>query len=126
MIPSEVALDLSRKVLGAWNEQDVEGVVDCYTEDCTYLDPNTRGPVQGREALRRYLAKLFANWNMHWTLKEFHSFGDRDGGAFLWHATLTPVNGGRTAEIDGMDLVLLEGERLRRNEVYFDRMALMA
>jgi hypothetical protein len=25
-----------------------------------------------------------------------------------------------------MDLVLLEGERLRRNEVYFDRIALMA
>ncbi len=33
--------------------------------------------------------------------------------------------GGKTAEISGMDLVLLRGERLSRNEVYFDRMALV-
>lgn len=125
MISSEAVLDISRKVLGAWNEQDVEGVVACYAEDCTYLDPNTRGAVQGRDALRRYLTRLFARWKMHWTLKEFHSFGDKDGGAFLWHATLTPADGGRTAVVDGMDLVLLEGDLLCRNEVYFDRMALM-
>ena len=31
---------------------------------------------------------------------------------------------GKTAEIDGMDLVMLRGEKLSRNEVYFDRMAL--
>jgi uncharacterized protein (TIGR02246 family) len=126
MISSDTVLDLSRKVLGAWNEQDVEAVVQCYTEDCTYLDPNTRGPVEGRDALRRYLASLFAKWTMTWTLKEFHSFGREDGGAFLWRATLTPAEGGRTVEIDGMDLVLLEGDRLRRNEVYFDRMALFS
>jgi uncharacterized protein (TIGR02246 family) len=126
MISSDTVLDLSRKVLGAWNDQDVEAVVQCYTEDCTYLDPNTRGPVEGRDALRRYLASLFAKWTMTWTLKEFHSFGSEDGGAFLWRATLTPAGGGRTVEIDGMDLVLLEGDRLRRNEVYFDRMALFS
>jgi ketosteroid isomerase-like protein len=126
MISSDTALGLSRKVLSAWNEQDVEGVVACYTEDCVYLDPNTRGPVEGREALRRYLAKLFARWTMLWTLKEFHSFGGEEGGAFLWRATLTPAKGGHTVEIDGMDLVLLDGDRLRRNEVYFDRMALFA
>ena len=117
-------LALSEKVLSAWNEQDVEKTVNCYTEDCLYLDPNTRGHVEGRDALRRYLTRLFAKWTMHWTLREFHSFGEEKGGAFLWHATLTPVAGGLTAEIDGMDLVQLEGGRLKRNEVYFDRMSL--
>ena len=33
----------------------------------------------------------------------------RLGGAFLWRARLTPASGGRTVEVDGMDLVLLEG-----------------
>ena len=50
VITASEALALSEKVLAAWNRQDVEGVVACYTEDCVYLDPNTRGPVEGRES----------------------------------------------------------------------------
>jgi uncharacterized protein (TIGR02246 family) len=115
---------LAEATLSAWNKQDVEGVVSCYTEDCVYLDPNTRGPVEGREAFRRYLSRLFQRWKMHWSLREFYLFEDGSGGAFLWHAQLTPASGGKTAEIDGMDLVMLRGEKLSRNEVYFDRMAL--
>jgi ketosteroid isomerase-like protein len=115
---------LAETVLSAWNRQDVEGVVSCYTEDCIYLDPNTRGPVEGREAFRRYLSRLFQRWKMNWSLREFFQFADGEGGAFLWHAQLTPASGGNTAEIDGMDLVLLRGEKLSRNEVYFDRAAL--
>jgi hypothetical protein len=61
---------------------------------------------------------------MHWSLREFYLFEDGSGGAFLWHAQLTPASGGKTAEIDGMDLVMLRGEKLSRNEVYFDRMVL--
>ena len=116
---------LSQRVLSAWNVQDVDEVLSCYTEDCVYLDPNTRGPVLGHEALRRYLGKLFERWKMHWSLREFFPFADGSGGgAFLWHAQLTPAAGGKTAEIDGMDLVVLRGELLARNEVYFDRVGL--
>lgn len=115
---------LTEAILSAWNSQDVEKVVSCYTEDCIYLDPNTRGPVEGREALRRYLSRLFQRWKMHWSLREFFLFEDGEGGAFLWHAQLTPASGGKTAEIDGMDLAVLRGDRLCRNEVYFDRMVL--
>ncbi len=118
------AMSLTKAVLAAWNVQDVERTLACYTEDCVYLDPNTRGPVVGHEALRRYLTRLFQRWRMHWALREFFPFADADGGAFLWHAQLTPAAGGNTAEIDGMDLVVLRGDRLARNEVYFDRMAL--
>src|SRR3972149_9469292 len=105
---------LSQRVLSAWNRQDVDEVVSCYTEDCIYLDPNTRGPVVGHEALRRYLTRLFAGWKMHWSLREFHPFADGGGGAFLWHAQLTPAAGGKTAEIDGVDLGRLRGGLLAR------------
>ncbi len=115
---------LAEATLSAWNSQDVDGVVSCYTEDCVYLDPNTRGPVVGRDAFRRYLSRLFQRWKMHWSLREFFLFEDESGGAFLWHAQLTPASGGKTAEIDGMDLVMVRGGKLCRNEVYFDRMAL--
>ena len=119
-------LRLTTATLDAWNRQDVEGVLARYTEDCVYLDPNTRGPVVGRDALRRYLTRLFGQWRMHWSVREIFPFREEDGGAFLWHAGLTPAGGGTTVDIDGMDLALLRGDLLCRNEVYFDRMALIA
>ncbi len=51
-------LRLAENFLGSWNTQDVEKVVSCYTEDLVYVDPNTRGPVEGADAMRRYLGKL--------------------------------------------------------------------
>jgi ketosteroid isomerase-like protein len=121
----EQAIQLAEKVLSAWNIQDVDSVISCYTEDCIYQDPNTRGPVKGHEAFRRYLNRLFQEWKMHWSLREFFLFSDEGGGAFLWTAELTPASGGKTVKINGMDLVLLSGERISRNEVYFDRMAVL-
>jgi ketosteroid isomerase-like protein len=111
-------------VLSAWNSHDADQVVACYTEDCVYRDPNTRGPVTGRAAFHRYLTRLFRDWRMHWSLREFFPFADGSGGAFLWNAQLTPAVGGQTVDVSGMDLVLLRGPQLSRNEVYFDRMAL--
>jgi ketosteroid isomerase-like protein len=121
----EAMRDQAAAVLSAWNSQDVDRVIDYYTEDCLYRDPNTRGHVEGREALGRYLTRLFRDWRMHWSLREFFAFADGSGGAFLWDAQLTPATGGGTTQISGMDLVVLRGERLSRNEVYFDRMALI-
>jgi hypothetical protein len=120
------AVKLAERFLSAWNSQDVERVLACYTEDCIYLDPNTRGPVSGHEALRAYLSRLFQQWKMHWSLREFFPFDDQNGGAFLWHAKLTPASGGKTVEIDGMDLVIIKSEKLHRNEVYFDRALLFS
>jgi ketosteroid isomerase-like protein len=117
-------LQLTETFLSAWNAQDVDRVLSCYTEDCVYQDPNTRGPVVGHSALRPYLTKLFEGWNMHWSMREFFQFADGDGGSFLWTAHLTPASGGKTAEINGMDLALVRADRLCRNEVYFDRTAL--
>lgn len=122
----ETALRLSAAVLDAWNRQDADTVLTCYTPDCVYLDPNTRGPIVGHDALRRYLLRLFDRWQMHWSMREFFTFGEGGSGALLWHATLTPAGGGNIAEIDGMDLALVRDDLLYRNEVYFDRMALFA
>ena len=110
--------------IAAWNTQDVEAVLDCYTNDLVYRDPNTRGEVKGRDNMRRYLRKLFASWSMHWTLREVYRLADAEGSAALWHASFQRTQGGETVDADGMDLVLLEGDRISRNEVYFDRAVL--
>jgi ketosteroid isomerase-like protein len=120
----EEAVELAERILSAWNSQEVDKVLSCYTKDCIYLDPNTKGKVSGHEALRKYLSRLFQQWKMHWSLREFFLFADQNGGAFLWHAKLTPANEGKASEIDGMDLVIIREGRMCRNEVYFDRTAL--
>ncbi|MBI5525686.1 MAG: nuclear transport factor 2 family protein [Deltaproteobacteria bacterium] len=114
----------AEKFLGAWNSQDVEAVVACYTDDVVYRDPNTRGEVRGADGMRRYLSKLFAAWRMTWALREGYPLKDRDGAAILWHATFRKEGGEQVVEADGMDLVLMRGDRVERNEVYFDRAVL--
>lgn len=113
------------RFLDAWNAQDVERVVACYTEDVRYRDPNTRGYVEGRDALRRYLRKLFSSWEMTWARREsFPLAPPAEGVAFLWRATFRKPGSDHVVEADGMDLAVLRGELLARNEVYFDRVAL--
>ena len=46
---------MAERFLSAWNTQDVERVVACYTDQVVYVDPNTRGEVRGADAMRRYL-----------------------------------------------------------------------
>lgn len=111
---------IARRVLDAWNTQDVDAVLACYTPDAVYLDPTTHGPVEGREAFGRYLTKLFAQWRMHWELRDLFPFDGGCGSGVLWEATLAPQGVERSVTVQGMDLVLLRGELLERNEVYFD------
>jgi len=119
----EIVLGIAERFLAAWNSQDVDSVVGCYTENLVYRDPNTRGEVRGREAMRRYLSKLFAVWTMHWSLRQAFPLQDGKGAAVLWRATFRRDDS-ETVEADGMDLVLMQGEHIARNEVYFDRSAL--
>jgi ketosteroid isomerase-like protein len=116
---------IAEELLGAWNSQDVERVVSCYTPDLDYRDPNTRGSVRGADAMRRYLTKLFARWQMHWSLREAHLFADGRGCVVLWHAALRTPGSDTGIAIDGIDFVEVEGDRIARNEVCFDR-ALLA
>jgi ketosteroid isomerase-like protein len=117
--------ELAERFLGAWNTQDVQSVLDTYTPDVVYRDPNTRGEVQGSESLRHYLTRLFEDWQMHWSLRDAHLFEGGDGCAVLWHAELARKGGDKKVEVDGMDLVLVRDDRIARNEVYFDRVQLL-
>jgi ketosteroid isomerase-like protein len=123
MNPSDLE-PLVKRFLDAWTSQDVERVLDCYTDDLRYRDPNTRGEVIGRDGMRRYLTKLFAAWRMTWARREMFPLAGGDGVAFLWHATFRRPEGSLVVEADGMDLAVLRGDKLARNEVYFDRAVL--
>ena len=113
-------------VLSAWNTQDVERVVACYTDDLVYLDPSTRGPVVGADSMRAYLKKLFSRWTQTWAPEEIFPLEGDNGVAIRWTGNLAPSGESRSVEISGLDLVILEGDLVKRNEVYFDRSPLAA
>ncbi len=114
-------LALADEFLGAWNTQEVDRVLACYASDLEYRDPNTRGSIRGHESMRRYLTKLFAGWQMRWSLREARLFDDGAGCAVLWHATFRRPGKAAIVEIEGMDLVEVREHRIARNEVCFDR-----
>jgi ketosteroid isomerase-like protein len=115
---------IARAAIEAWNTHDAARVLYCYTKTLVYRDPNTVGEIHGADAFERYLTKMFSLWEMHWKVTEIHPLRDVDGAAALWTATLRLRSGGKPVDIVGMDLALVENERLCRNEVYFDRMAI--
>ncbi|MGA2368931.1 MAG: nuclear transport factor 2 family protein, partial [Dehalococcoidia bacterium] len=57
-------------------------------------------------------------------LRTIYALKDINGAAVRWHATFKKAGGKETVEAEGMDLVIFEGNRIKRNEVYFDRAAL--
>ena len=117
---------LAESILGAWNTQNVEKVLACYTKDLLYRDPNTTSDIRGSDAMRQYLTKLFSNWQIKWSLREIFPIRDQDGAVILWHAIFRKAGSDKVVETDGIDIAILRGELLARNEVYFDRVVLSA
>jgi steroid delta-isomerase-like uncharacterized protein len=110
--------------LSAWNSQDVERLLACFTDDFLYYDPNTRGEISNKDALRRFFKKLFSNWQMEWSLRDVYLFADKEGGVLFWHAKFRKQDQERTVEANGVDLVLVRNNLIERSETYFDRSVL--
>ncbi len=89
-----------------------------YTEDAVYLDPVVPGGIRGRDALLAYFRRLLAK-NPSWVWTQREAVPMQDGFVNLWHAVI-PVGDGEK-HCDGVCLVFLRGDRIYRNEVYFDR-----
>ena len=107
--------------LAAWNTCDIEKIAACYTENLVYCDPNITGEIKDQVSFKRYLKKLLAVWDMTYTTKEVFPLKDLNGYAFLWRAVIGKSGKRDEIEIEGMDLVVMEGDLISRNEVYFDR-----
>jgi ketosteroid isomerase-like protein len=115
---------LVQRFIDGWNSHDAETLLACYADDMTYWDAAT-GEIVGKEAFRAYLLELFHTWQMRWTLKEAIPLGDRNGVVARWQAVFQKKrNRENSVELDGLDLVLLDGELVTRNEIYFNLGAL--
>jgi ketosteroid isomerase-like protein len=101
--------------LKAWSDKDVDRLVQFYSEDCVYKDPQTVEGLHGREALRAYLTGLFgATPPMRYDPEEI--WATHNGYCGRWWCTIgADGEGGR---MRGFDLVVLKGDKIALNEVY--------
>lgn len=102
----------------AWRGNEPARLASFYAEDCWYVDPARPQGVRGREALLRYFERLLAaNPEWSWTRERLDPV---EGGFAVTYVARVPVPSGETLTIKGMDLVLLRGREIARNEVHFD------
>jgi ketosteroid isomerase-like protein len=123
------AIDLNgwvNRYRGAWNSAKTDQVLACFTDDLRYLDAETRGAVEGQEAMRRYCDKFFATWRIQYRVNYAHALADRSGFLVCWSAEIRPAQGEKSAQMRGVDVVFLRGEKIEQVESYYDRLAAAA
>jgi len=104
--------DYNARWLKAWSDKDVGRLCAFYAADCVYKDPQTAAGLNGADALRAYLTGLFAATPpMTYTPDEVWPIP----GGFCGRWYCEVEGGGR---MRGFDLVLLDGDQIRLNEVY--------
>ena len=106
--------------LNSWSGNQPEKLLSYYTPDAFYLDPANPAGLKGQTEMKKYFEKLLSrNPEWKWTAEEI--FPTEKGFTLKWKAMI-PVNEQWLA-IAGLDIVELSGNKITRNEVYFDRVA---
>ncbi len=118
---------VEQQVIAVRNTQNAEKVAAVYTEDLIYKDPNMKTEIKGRKGkerkgMYRYMTGLYAMWDPHLTLKSVHPLQAVKGATELWVGTFK--RGGIVEQISGMELVIFDGDLVKHNEVFLDRMVL--
>lgn len=108
--------------LPAWTGNHPEALLAFYAEEAFYRDPARPEGLRGRDELARYLRRLLAA-NPAWVWEAVELFPHDTGFCLKWRATI-PARGTTVVE-HGLDIVEVQDGKITRNEVYFDRTALL-
>jgi hypothetical protein len=114
MTPNEIAA-FNAGWLKAWTDKDVNRLCGFYAADCVYKDPQTAAGLSGQAALRAYLTQLFAA-TPPMTYEPEEVWPIPGGFCGRWYCAIG--EGGAGGRLRGFDLVLLDGDKIRLNEVY--------
>jgi hypothetical protein len=124
MMTRQQAKDFAARWLPAWTGNDPQRLADFYSDNALYLDPGIPGGVKGKAELLKYFQKLLAQ-NPKWVWTQIEGIPLEGGFLNKWHASI-PV-GANTVECVGVCFVQFDDNgKICRNEVYFDRSALIS
>ncbi|HVZ44209.1 MAG TPA: nuclear transport factor 2 family protein [Ramlibacter sp.] len=118
MLSDRQIFDATRRCVDMWNTLDLEATLDTYTDDVIYCDPKTGKRIIGKANLRRYLRKFFERWDMQFVVTEEYRLEGQDGQAVLWDCTIRRREGGPSKLVRGMDICMVRGNQLCRDEAY--------
>jgi ketosteroid isomerase-like protein len=113
------AIELVRRLTERWDRADIEGVLTGYTDDVDYFEVGGRR-FRGREQLRGYLESYFAIWDNRWHISRIHQLADAPGVVAFWDIEARRRGEQETVTVSGMDLLMLRGEQVESDWVYFD------
>ncbi|TFG09967.1 nuclear transport factor 2 family protein [Candidatus Thorarchaeota archaeon] len=118
----EELFEFCEEWLKAWTGNNPDKLLEYYTDDALYVDPAHRDGLKGKEQIREYFERLLDVYR-DWVWKPIEVFPIKSGAIVKWECTI-PV-GAETLHEVGLDIVELEGRKISRNEVYFDRTRLV-
>ena len=108
--------------LASWTGNDPLGLISFYSRDAFYSDPAKRNGLEGHDEMLPYFTKLLErNPDWKWYAKEV--FPTKEGFILKWSAEI-PV-GKKVIHENGLDIVEFHQNKIKRNEVYFDRSAML-
>jgi hypothetical protein len=111
------------KWLSEWTGNRPDALLKYYHDDALYIDPANRDGLKGHKEIRRYFERLLDVYH-DWTWKPIEVFPIESGAIVKWECTI-PL-GQETIHEIGLDIVEIDGNKITRNEVYFDRTRLVA
>ncbi|UHD43861.1 nuclear transport factor 2 family protein [Aureimonas altamirensis] len=117
---SERRLAVLDRFMGAWNSRDVDGLMACMAEECSFngsAGPHAEGRRYiGREAVRAAYAGLFEAYpKASWTNARHAVLGET--GLSSWRFIGTDA-AGRTIEVDGCDIFAFSGDLISLKDSY--------
>jgi len=112
-----------QKWLTSWTGNNPEKLISFYSKTAYYQDPANPKGLKGHDKIFPYFKKLLAA-NPKWIWRMTETYPTEKGFILKWRATI-PVKSKEIIEY-GMDILELEGNKIIRNEVYFDRTELLS
>lgn len=109
-------VDFNARWLKAWSDKNVAELVMFYAEDTKYFDPQVPDGIKGREALRAYLTRMFAE-TPPMTYAPHETWATHNGYAGRWYCTISMPDDAKSY-LRGFDIVVMEGDLIALNEVY--------
>ena len=116
-------MSIVREFEGAFNRQDVDALVACFTPGGTYTD-TFFGAHTGPAALRAMFERMFREGRDYaWVMDVVVNGRDTAAAEWTFGYVVTeaiPRSAGRRVRFRGMSLFELEGGRIARYREYFD------
>ena len=100
----------------AWNAQDLDAIMACYTPDIVFTNYNAGESAAGTAAVREHLAAIFAGWpDLRFSGRRLNVC--EEFAVSEWTATATHADG-RRLEWDGVDVFPFVDGLIARKDVY--------